>query len=77
MTIGSIAGRAVCKQCSGTTSVFYLLEISGGFQAMLCELCECEEAHNFHRFIPRTLHTNKWFKKRYAREEMRREGKDC
>jgi hypothetical protein len=37
---------------------------------MLCELCQREEAHNFHHLIPRTLHTNKWFKKRHTREEM-------
>lgn len=37
----------------------------------LCELCLCEEAFNFHHFIPRTLHSNKWFKKRFTREEMR------
>jgi hypothetical protein len=38
---------------------------------MLCELCQSEDAHNFHHFIPRTLHSNKWFKKRYTREQMR------
>ena len=38
---------------------------------MLCELCQSEDAHNFHHFIPRTLHSNKWFKKRFTREEMR------
>jgi hypothetical protein len=38
---------------------------------MLCQLCESEDAHNFHHFIPRTLHSNKWFKKRYTREQMR------
>ena len=38
---------------------------------MLCELCRSEEAHNFHHLIPRTLHGNKWFKKRFTREEMR------
>jgi hypothetical protein len=37
---------------------------------MLCELCQCEDAHNFHHFIPRTLHSNKWFKKRYTRGQM-------
>ena len=37
---------------------------------MLCELCQREESHNFHHFIPRTLHSNKWFKKRYTREQM-------
>ena len=37
---------------------------------MLCELCQCEEASSFHHFIPRTLHSNKWFKKRFTREQM-------
>ncbi len=37
---------------------------------MLCELCECEEAYNFHHFIPRTLHSNKWFKRRFTRQQM-------
>jgi hypothetical protein len=44
-----------------------------GITGMFCELCECEEAHNFHHFIPRTLHTNKWF----TREEMRRGIEVC
>ena len=39
--------------------------------AMLCELCEAEESYNFHHFIPTTLHKNKWFKKRFTREQMR------
>lgn len=38
----------------------------------LCELCLAEEAYNFHHSIPRTLHSNKWFKKRFTREEMGR-----
>ena len=38
---------------------------------MLCQLCNREEAHNFHHLIPRTLHSNKWFKKRYTRDELR------
>ncbi len=37
---------------------------------MFCELCGCEPWHNFHHFIPRTLHSNKWFKKRYTRQQM-------
>ena len=37
---------------------------------MLCELCRFEEDHNCHHFIPRAMHSNKWFKKRYSREEM-------
>ena len=44
---------------------------------MLCELCQAEDAHNFHHLIPRTLHSNKWFKKRYTREEMRRGLEVC
>ena len=36
----------------------------------LCELCACEAAYNFHHLIPRTLHSNKWFKKRYTRDQM-------
>jgi hypothetical protein len=44
---------------------------------MLCQLCECEEVHNFHHFIPRTLHSNKWFKKRFSREEMRQGIEVC
>jgi hypothetical protein len=37
---------------------------------MLCELCEAEEAHSFHHLIPRTVHSNKWFKKRHTRQQM-------
>jgi hypothetical protein len=37
---------------------------------MLCQLCQSDQAHNFHHFIPHTLHGNKWFKKRFTREEM-------
>ena len=39
---------------------------------MLCQLCESEEAYNFHHFIPRTLHSNKWFKSRYSKQEMQK-----
>lgn len=38
---------------------------------MLCELRRCEAAHSVHHFIPRTLHSNKWFKRRLSREQMR------
>ncbi len=38
---------------------------------MICELCGAEEAYNFHHLIPQTNHSNKWFKKRYTREQMR------
>lgn len=36
----------------------------------LCELCETDESTSFHHLIPRTLHSNRWFKARYSREEM-------
>jgi hypothetical protein len=39
--------------------------------AKLCELCEADAAHSFHHLIPRTVHRNKWFKRRYSREAMR------
>lgn len=38
--------------------------------AMLCELCQCEASTSFHHFIPRTVHSNKWFKKRFTRTDM-------
>ena len=37
---------------------------------MDCELCRNEQASSFHHLIPRTLHSNKWFKKRFTREQM-------
>ena len=37
---------------------------------VLCELCQCDDARNLHHLIPRTVHSNKWFKKRFTREEM-------
>ena len=40
-----------------------------------CELCGCTYSYlNFHHLIPRTLHTNKWFKKMYTREYMGHHG---
>ena len=44
---------------------------------MLCELCQCEEAYNLHHFIPRTLHSIKWFKRRYTRQEMQQGMEVC
>jgi hypothetical protein len=44
---------------------------------MLCQFCQREEAHNFHHFIPRALHRNKWFKKRFTREQMRQGMEVC
>jgi hypothetical protein len=37
-----------------------------------CELCGRERSLTFHHLIPATLHTNRWFKQRYTREELSR-----
>jgi hypothetical protein len=44
---------------------------------MKCELCERENLLTFHHLIPVTLHTNKWFKKNYTREEINICKNDC
>lgn len=35
-----------------------------------CELCGRDKDLDFHHFIPRTLHKNKWFKKHFTKIEM-------
>ena len=35
-----------------------------------CALCERRGPVSFHHLIPRRNHANKWFKKRYSREQM-------
>jgi hypothetical protein len=35
-----------------------------------CKLCGREKELTFHHFIPKTLHKNKWFKKRFTRDQM-------
>lgn len=36
-----------------------------------CELCGSSDDYlNFHHLIPRTLHSNKWFKKNFTKEQM-------
>jgi len=35
-----------------------------------CQLCGRQGPLTFHHFIPRTLHRNKWFKKRFTRDQM-------
>ena len=44
---------------------------SVGWLLMLCRLCRSEESDNFHHLIPRSVHSNKWFRKRFTREVMR------
>ncbi len=35
-----------------------------------CDLCQRTRTLTFHHLIPRTVHSNKWFKKRFTRDEM-------
>ncbi|MDA0840952.1 MAG: hypothetical protein O3B01_18360 [Planctomycetota bacterium] len=35
-----------------------------------CELCNRLKPLTFHHLIPRTLHSNRWFKKTFTREQM-------
>lgn len=46
-----------------------------------CEFCGRDKNLTFHHYIPRTLHSNKYFKKKYDREYMKTHGvllcKDC
>ena len=44
---------------------------------MLCDLCNIEAATSFHHLIPRTTHGNKWFKKRFTRQEMQQGMNVC
>lgn len=37
---------------------------------MRCPLCGRDQPLTKHHLIPRTVHKNKWFKKRFTREEM-------
>jgi len=50
-------------------------------QPEVCELCNRNQKLYFHHLIPRTTHTNKWFKKNFDLEDMRTRGlyvcKDC
>lgn len=37
----------------------------------ICQLCDNEvERTTKHHLIPRTLHRNKWFKKRFSKEQL-------
>ena len=37
---------------------------------MQCDLCGRDNILTFHHLIPKCLRNNKWFKKRYTREEL-------
>ena len=36
-----------------------------------CKLCEVERELTEHHLIPRTVHSNQWFKKNFSKEEMK------
>lgn len=39
-----------------------------------CALCGSDRLITFHHLIPRSCHGNKWFRKRFARQDMRERG---
>lgn len=39
-----------------------------------CALCKTDQTLTFHHLIPRTCHSNKWFKKHFDKEDMRERG---
>lgn len=41
-----------------------------------CELCGRQRPLTFHHLIPRTCHSNKWFKKNFTRQDMVSRGID-
>ena len=45
----------------------------------ICELCgrQIKAGTTEHHLIPRTCHSNKWFKKRFTREQMRQTVSLC
>lgn len=45
-------------------------------EAPVCCLCGRARPLTFHHLIPKTCHSNKWFKKRFSREEMQHSGID-
>lgn len=41
-----------------------------------CALCESRQQITFHHLIPKTCHKNKWFKKKFSRDQMNLMGID-
>ena len=41
-----------------------------------CVLCGSQERITFHHLIPKSCHTNKWFKKNFDKTDMRERGVD-
>ena len=44
---------------------------------MVCGLCNRENELTRHHLVPRCLHSNKWYKKRYTKEELSKGIKIC
>ncbi|MEM7734759.1 MAG: hypothetical protein AAF267_03130 [Deinococcota bacterium] len=40
----------------------------------ICDLCEREQLLTYHHLIPRTNHSNKWFKKNFDKRDMTHRG---
>lgn len=47
----------------------------------ICSLCGRMKELTFHHLIPKTCHSNKWFNKKFTKEEMKKRGiyvcRDC
>jgi hypothetical protein len=41
-----------------------------------CALCGSEQFITFHHLIPKTCHTNRWFKKHFDKNDMQERGID-
>lgn len=41
-----------------------------------CVLCGSDQQLTFHHLIPRSCHSNKWFRKRFDKAEMKARGID-
>lgn len=42
-----------------------------------CELCARERRLTFHHLIPVTLHSNRWFKRNFSRDDLHRGAMLC
>ena len=40
----------------------------------VCELCGTDKLITFHHLIPKTCHSNKWFKKNFEKSDMQERG---
>ena len=43
-------------------------------QSNACALCGRQRRTTFHHLIPRTCHSNKWFKKHFTKDDMKTRG---